>query len=331
VVNVTSGMSQSTIQAVINGAGSGNTVVFAPGTYNLTNLELSNGVNLLGSPGAILRNSAGAGATNGIITDNPSGVSAGQFIAGFTFNPNGGMVYPAAEIQLTNGSSHVKIIGNTLPANPSSGPIIAFSLSNSVIEANNLGSSAAQQATGDLISIGNFSGNGSNIIYGNYFTNMGTGFGIEHIAKSGNASDASNTHIDYNLFTNGSGAIAISVVNNGQTGGANNTVWGNVGDALTWLVETVENGVSIEYNASTHTSAGIEFGAGASEAENNSFANFTVTANCGAGTCPFGQTGGYNGTEWVGNNLWNGTLTAGWPSRSYGARPFRNTPITSCQ
>jgi len=64
------------------------------------------------------------------------------------------------------------------------------------------------------------------------------------------------------------------------------------------------------------------------EIENNAFNNYNTTYN-GA---PLNQDGGYDHTEWVGSNVWNGNWVQGWPAdnyfaaHTYGAQPPVNQP-----
>ena len=137
----------------------------------------------------------------------------------------------------------------------------------------------------------------------NSATNVG--FGGVHADRN----TVSMTHTGNNNF-------AFSIVT--QAAQICNTIWGNtitgIPGALQWGVEIGINGpanTSVEQNTISGVDAPFQISDAVQVAiQNNTIANF--------GNDPpfnnyaFSQDGGYNNSQWIGNNTINGVLTSGW-------------------
>lgn len=142
-----------------------------------------------------------------------------------------------------------------------------------------------------------------------------------------------NSHVDRNVFSNfegphsgcgtGTATAAISFVGStvqsySQNNGGN-TVWGNVfntpsnANNCIWDIEIAAAGVSVENNMLNYPGAGMSVGVNiGTEIENNTFnLSGSNTSEPSGGALMFTADGGYNQTEWIGNDTVNGTVYSG--------------------
>jgi hypothetical protein len=143
-------------------------------------------------------------------------------------------------------------------------------------------------------------------------------------------------HFDRNMFTVVAGADNLPgggehlALYGCSSQNANNTVWGNTfavtGGISDWAIEISIGNTTIEQNVMNNTLSDIQISAcPGCVIVNNSFNNYSDQYS----DTPFAPDGGYDGTEWIGTNLWNGTPVVGWPaSATYGPAPPVYKPST---
>jgi len=313
------------IQDVINSAPSGSTVVFTPGTYNVSEaINLKSGVSLEGQSGAKLVSDGTAGIFEGHAVQNVT-------ISGFVLDGhNGGPGQTSGAIYLdsaTGGagstpSDNIHILNNTFQNWTNSNALTLWSTQNTYIEGNTI-KNGYQGITWDTISgtppLNNL------VISGNSITGMSR-MGIE----TGFSSTVSNVHIDYNTLSNIKD-MGISFVEGDTSGNfKSGTVWGNHidGSANSGNVPLLEIGnrggtdnITVAQNDFSNSQWGLSIGHVSGMAILNN--NFTNVQN------PYSVDGGYDGTEWIGSGTIDGVHSNGWSDHgSYGAQPALYSPST---
>ncbi len=310
------------IQKVIDSAASGTTVVFTPGTYDVSNvINLKSGVSLEGQPGAELLSNGSSGLFQGLGVQDIT-------ISGFTFDGhNGGPGQGSGAIYLdsstgdNNGtpSNNINILNNTFQNWTNSSDLWLWGTQNTYIEGNTLkdGYQGINWATdAGTPALNNL------VISGNTITGM-QAMAIETAFSS----TISNIHIDYNNISNIKD-ISLSFVE-GPTGGnfESGTVWGNHIDGTNSGSTLLELGnyvgpdnITVANNVLSNAQYGMMFShAGGAAVLDNAFTNVQT---------PFSEDGGYDGTEWIGGNTVDGVTQNGWSGHgAHGTEPALYSPL----
>jgi hypothetical protein len=318
------------IQIAINNAPAGTALIFRSGTYRITSgVSLKSGVTLQGQSGVTFQY-AGPGPSMlmglGVSNINICGIN-------FDGGPSGGSGdFPNAAIFIGN-STNIHIANNSFTNNSHESDLMFFNSDYIYFQGNTSVHNEYEPVSGHITDGG---GHGYIYVTDNTFSDwarMATELGPDGPNQPWN-----DVHIDGNTFGPWGQSIddahigyAVSLVNF-PTGGRNNTIWGNTFSGTSGYaqvgIEIGQMNTSIEQNTMTNVDFPVIIASvPGTEIENNSFSSFSGRYT---GT-PFGYDGGYNGTEWIGTNLWNGTPVTGWPGHTYGTQPLVNQPSTPFQ
>lgn len=311
------------IQAAINSASPGTTLVFSPGTWRIAStIYLASGVSLQGQSGTRFQY---GGADPMFDGDTVSNIN----ICGINFDggsSGGGANFPSAAI-LIAASSSIHIVSNTFTNNSTEGDVVMFDSDNIYFQGNVSGPNEREVVAGQVTD-GKF--HDGIFVTDNYMRGFSR-MGVELQNASSYSVGFGDVHVDRNTFEAfGSYTMATSFV----TGALNicNTFWGNTiygtRGAAQWGLEIGIDGTatfSIEQNRMTNVDGPFFIsGAPGGEIENNTITNFGGSY----GDTAFNKDGGFNGTEWIGTNELNGVLVTGddggLRNRPYGAQP---TPL----
>jgi hypothetical protein len=312
----------SNLQNAINNASSGTLLSLAPGTYNVgTALNLKSGVSIQCQCGAILKSTS----NNRIFTGNPvSNVTISNCVID---GNSGGPGTTDGAIYLDGYSSGIHIANNTFQNWRRAGDLYLWLANESFVQ-NNVFTNGYQPVSW-------MSDPGSNlldmlVVSDNNITNYSR-MGIE----TGFSATVADIHIDRNV-TNNTHDMPLSIIGDiGNNGGsANSTIWGNMllcGNCANAIFEVgvQDTGkapfdVTVSGNSIYNTVWGMTISSSLGVAIlNNTFSNIT--------NGPFGEDGGWDGTEWIGTNTVNGSPQVGWPGHTYGAEPPTYSPSTPNQ
>jgi hypothetical protein len=307
------------IQKTINSAASGSTIVFKPGTYNVSQvIDLKSGVSLQGQAGAVLKSNGNAGIFEGLGVKNIT-------ISGFTMDGNNGGPEGSGAVFLDSSggggsgtpSNNIHISNNTFQnwTNNTGANVRLWHTQNTYVQGNTFknGWEAVAWSTDSNAAPMNNLVVSNNTITGMKYMGIETAFD----------STLSGVHIDYNKISN-IGDMAISFVE-GEVGARimSGTVWGNQIDSSHSGGVPIELGnhngpfdVTVSQNVLSNTPSGssafIFSHVPGVAVVNNTFSNTKD---------PFGYDGGYDGTEWIGTNTVNGVKQTGWSGHHYGTEP----------
>ncbi len=334
IVNLSPG---ANIQNAVNAASPGATLLFGAGTYTISSrLVLASGVSLVGLPGAVLQKATGNDSVLYLVGVSNITICGFSFIGEETHTGPGGSILLASLVDsqfgfvFVVGGNNNHVVLNTSTNNFSM--VQAFNTDGLYVQGNT--------SNGDWEPI-NFTYNDnathSNVFITDNHLSYWSRNGIEggDFSPNGsltNVNPAINWHIDRNVlinddrdqYTPNGGGLMMSILSYGGSSG--NTVWGNTCTVMPnanpsrgeWCLELGEHFTVSQNVTNVYRPIQISLGSG-SAILNNTFAGFTSAAPL----APFGEDGGYNGTEWIGQNLWNGSSVVGWPGGPtvYGAAP----------
>jgi parallel beta-helix repeat protein len=303
------------IQNVINSAASGDTIVFTPGTYSISNvIELKSGVSLEGQSGATLASNGSAGIFEGLGVHDIS-------ISGFVLdgqnsaNQDGGAIVLAADGGTPSNNIH--ILNNTFQNFTHSSDLAFWSTQNTYVQGNTLTDGyqgISWHTSADSSALDNL------VISNNTITNMSR-MGIE----TGFSSTVSNVHIDYNNISH-TGDMAMSVVEGDVTGNfQSGTIIGNTIDGPGYpLLEIGNRNGPFNMTVADNTLSNSEWGMSIGSVQGAAILHNTFN-NVQA---PYSTDGGYDGTEWIGANTIDGKSVTGWSDHgSYGTEPTLYSPL----
>jgi hypothetical protein len=319
------------IQNKIDTASSGTALLFAPGTYTLTNVNLKSDISLIARSSHVTFKSGDAGHCM-LCANKVKNI----WITGITFDGNGGVTYPNGVFSL-NGARSVHIANDVFKNNPRGSDVVFNDVDDFYFQGNTSGNLASISEAQPI------SGKNTRGSHGNIFItdNSFTGFRrmaieLQVPSELPFAGSWHDVHIDRNAFSHWDHvrtgtyweAVAISFVARARASGANNTVWDNTMNGTSgykqWAIEIATPHTSIFQNRVVDTDYPIFIGSSRGVAiENNDMSSFR-------GPHPFNADGGYDGKEWIGTNTWDGASKNGWPGRVYGPRPAIYGPAAPC-
>jgi hypothetical protein len=317
------------VQAAITSAAPGTTLVFAPGTYPVTNtITLKSGVSLYGRPGAILQAQYGS-MMNGLVGAGVSDVTISGFI--FDGGPNGGGGIGGTPdgnpIQLNGfvfihmNSNNVRVIWNDFRNNTHQADMFVYNSDEIHFQKNvaeNDYSCFEGHHTDNLLHAGFYITD--NVLKDFHFMAVNSLFAVQ-----------GEFHVDRNQLSNPTasiinhGNVGLSVVGDspGHNAVEHATIWGNTIEAPDWTgIEVGVQNTTVSNNTlDVHTGFFLASEAN-SVVENNTITVFTSDL-------AFFPDGGYDMTEWVGTNLVTGVSQTGWPGHGpYGTKPATYPPST---
>jgi hypothetical protein len=321
VYTVTPASNLATVNA---GMVAGDTMLFSPGTYNITTaLALVNGVaggaatSYIGMPGAILHL---AGTTNDIF-DMETGTNHDIFIGGLTFDAlgitstaNAGIFF--AGNSGTTAAGKITIAGNTFQNFTGTLNAIFVYQGDNIVIVDNIATNVYQFLSDHNNDAGQAHSN--HYICGNTIT-APLRYAIEIQCAGSPPTPINNLIVNGNTvyLANVAGGFgdALSIVDN-SVSSTHVEIIGNkvVGSGIGGGIEVAQQNATVAHNIFIGTQGGFLVGHGTEVFYGNIGINVEA-ANF------FSQDGGWTAVQWVGANKVNGTVVVGWSGHPNDAIP----------